>query len=59
MPGEDTDDADEGGETELKPNSTSANSTIADGGSVGSDDDAEVGSERGRRHLPPHWKVRT
>ena len=59
MPGEDTDDAHEGGETEPEPDSSSANSSIADGVSVGSDDDADDGSERGRRHLPPHWKVIT
>ena len=55
MPEEDADDADEGGETEPEPDSTSA-TAIADGIPVGSD--ADDGSERGRRHLPPHWKVR-
>jgi len=57
MPEEDADDAGAGGETELEPDSASANSAIADGISVGSDDGADDGSERGRRHLPPHWKA--
>ena len=44
---------DEDGETEIEPIST-----MVDGVDVGSDDPADDESQRGRRHLPPHWKVR-
>jgi len=45
---------DEDGETEIEPIST-----MVDGVDVGSDDTADDESQRGRRHLPPHWKVLT
>ena len=57
-PEEDDDVDDEDGETELKPSSTTTKSTVLDGVGVGNDDIADDESQRGRRHLPPHWKVR-
>lgn len=52
-PKEDEDNEDE--ETELKPTSSAAKSSIVDGVSVGSDDVADDESQRGRRHLPKYW----
>ena len=52
-PQEDVNDEDEDRETEIGLTSTAAKSTIVDGVT---DDNTDDESQRGRRHISPHWK---